>query len=60
METWIDVKRKSISDARTKRANEKYNECEECGTELIEREINREKNLCEQCDDECYCSRCVG
>ncbi len=38
--------------------------CSECGTELTDKEIDRgDKSgefLCEGCDDECYCSRCVG
>lgn len=35
-------------------------ECEECGCELTDREADREKGLCSECDDECYCNRCQG
>lgn len=32
--------------------------CKECGCELIEREIERDWQLCEQCDGECHCRQC--
>ena len=33
-------------------------ECKICGCELIERELERGENLCEQCDGECHCVQC--
>lgn len=32
--------------------------CSECGCDLIDREIERDSQLCEQCDGECHCYQC--